>query len=191
MKPEVVMDLAARIADLLDSIPRKMRGTPNMYLDPLISDIPGSSLIMVEVGSFTGESTEMFAKSGKFSSITAVDAWDNSVASKDFDGCDMSLAEQLFVLRTYRYPCVRRIRNLSTNASFLFDKHSIDFIYIDADHEYESVYQDILHWLPKVRPGGFIGGHDYNIDYPGVKRAVLDFFDNFKLYPDASWMVRI
>jgi len=43
----------------------------------------------------------------------------------------------------------------------LFNDHSLDFIYIDANHTYESVKQDIELWYPKVRIGGLIGGHDY------------------------------
>lgn len=45
-----------------------------------------------------------------------------------------------------------------------------DAVFIDAAHDYESVKADIAAWLPKVKPGGFFGGHD--IDAPGVKQAV-------------------
>ena len=47
---------------------------------------------------------------------------------------------------------------------------SLDFVFIDADHSYESVKLDIDVWLPKVRIGGWIGGHDY--PEFGVKDAV-------------------
>jgi predicted alpha/beta hydrolase family esterase len=48
----------------------------------------------------------------------------------------------------------------------------LDFVFIDADHKYESVKADIAAWLPKVRPGGHIAGHDYHSDWPGVQKAV-------------------
>ncbi len=56
----------------------------------------------------------------------------------------------------------------------------LDFVYIDANHSYEAVAADISSWFPKVRPGGFIGGHDYSVDlnpppYPGVIQAVDEF----------------
>lgn len=47
---------------------------------------------------------------------------------------------------------------------------SLDFVFIDADHSYEEVCNDIREWSFKVRPGGYITGHDY--DWPSVKRAV-------------------
>lgn len=49
--------------------------------------------------------------------------------------------------------------------------HSLDFVFIDADHTEEGCRADILAWTPKVRPGGLISGHDYN--WPSVERAVL------------------
>lgn len=47
-----------------------------------------------------------------------------------------------------------------------------DFVFIDACHEYESVKEDITLWLPKVRSGGLLCGHD--ISMAGVKKAVVD-----------------
>lgn len=46
----------------------------------------------------------------------------------------------------------------------------LDFVFIDADHSFEAVCADIKAWLPKVRQGGFITGHDYDMD--GVRQAV-------------------
>lgn len=69
---------------------------------------------------------------------------------------------------------------------------SLDFIFIDADHGYESVMKDILAWVPKVRPGGLISGHDYDPkheDVYGVVQAVDEYFgkDNFKVTFDWVW----
>ena len=49
-------------------------------------------------------------------------------------------------------------------------KWSLDFVYIDADHRFNSVMQDIIIWSDRVRPGGIVSGHDY--DNPDVKTAV-------------------
>jgi hypothetical protein len=57
----------------------------------------------------------------------------------------------------------------------------MDFVYIDARHDYESVKEDLHAWFDKVRPGGILAGHDYadgilvQGDF-GVKTAVDEFF---------------
>jgi len=53
------------------------------------------------------------------------------------------------------------IRTKSEIGSELFADNSIDFVYIDANHAYDFVKQDISLWYPKVKPGGFLMGHDY------------------------------
>lgn len=50
----------------------------------------------------------------------------------------------------------------------------VDFVFIDGNHAYQFVRQDIELYWPKVRPGGFLSGHDYN--QADVKRAVNEFF---------------
>lgn len=66
--------------------------------------------------------------------------------------------------------------------------HSMDFVYLDARHDYDSVMSDITIWIDKVRPGGVLCGHDYmdalvtygelgdNYGDFGVKKAVDNFF---------------
>ena len=54
----------------------------------------------------------------------------------------------------------------------------IDFVYIDADHSYRGVWNDLCLWFSKVKDGGIIGGHDYmHPDFPGVQQAISEFFD--------------
>lgn len=48
----------------------------------------------------------------------------------------------------------------------------VDFVFLDDHHEYESVLAEIRAWLPRLKPGGIIAGHDVNDHYPGVERAV-------------------
>lgn len=71
---------------------------------------------------------------------------------------------------------------------------TFDLVFIDANHEYTHVKQDILAWLPKVRPGGILAGHDYEPEIPmfcGVKRAVDEIFGNrVILGKDRLWIHR-
>ena len=53
------------------------------------------------------------------------------------------------------------IKDFSENASKKFDDGSLDFVYIDAAHDFKNVAIDICVWSPKVRVGGIVYGHDY------------------------------
>ncbi len=48
----------------------------------------------------------------------------------------------------------------------------VDFVFLDDHHEYESVLAEIRAWLPRLKSGGIIAGHDVNAHYPGVKKAI-------------------
>lgn len=55
-------------------------------------------------------------------------------------------------------------------------QNNLDLVFIDADHSYESVKQDIELWAPKLKPKGILCGHDYATDAPGVIKAVDEIF---------------
>lgn len=63
----------------------------------------------------------------------------------------------------------------SVKGAEFFEDKSVDYVFIDADHSYESVLADITVWYPKVKEGGIISGHDYKW-WDTVKKAVDDFF---------------
>ena len=71
-------------------------------------------------------------------------------------------------------------RMYSKDAAELFEDGSLDYAFVDCEHTYEGVFRDIKLWLPKVRPGGWIGFHDYgNLPrFPGVQMAVDEAFGN-------------
>lgn len=61
---------------------------------------------------------------------------------------------------------------------------SLDFCFVDAAHDYESVHRDITAWLPKMKPGAILAGHD--ICWPDVRRAVGELCPKFKVI-DNVW----
>jgi predicted O-methyltransferase YrrM len=79
-------------------------------------------------------------------------------------------------------PRIYLIIESSAVACNRFESESVDFVYIDANHSYNFVKEDILAWLPKVKKGGVIGGHD--LDWQdtedhneySVLRAVKEIF---------------
>lgn len=62
-----------------------------------------------------------------------------------------------------------------------------DFIFIDAGHSYEAVRDDIANYLPKVKPGGWFGGHDFHPSWPGVQQAVIEKFGAVELLDGYIW----
>jgi len=74
------------------------------------------------------------------------------------------------------------IRNTSRAASEQFEESSLDFVFIDAQHHFDAVLEDLTIWFPKLRPGGVLGGHDWGLDYGpplfGVEKAVREFSKN-------------
>ena len=54
-----------------------------------------------------------------------------------------------------------KMKERSLNAHFLIDDASLDFVYIDGAHDFDSVMLDLILWSRKVRPGGLVAGHDY------------------------------
>lgn len=62
----------------------------------------------------------------------------------------------------------------SAEASRLVADHSFDLVFIDGDHTYEGALEDIDLWLPKVKPGGILAGHDFFLPFEGVIRAVYE-----------------
>ena len=72
------------------------------------------------------------------------------------------------------------VEEASEDAALWFGNHSLDFVFLDGNHLYESIRQDIAWWWPKVAPGGLLMGHDYGVYGDadgrwGVRRAVDEF----------------
>lgn len=84
---------------------------------------------------------------------------------------------------------VRIVKGLSwESAQFVNEK--LDFVFIDASHDYESVKKDLKAWTPLVKEGGVICGHDINIE--GVRNAVKEKFGEYKEAKiDHVWFVTI
>ena len=85
------------------------------------------------------------------------------------------------------------IRLQSQEAALLVDDESIDFCFIDAQHDYFSVMNDVIAWWPKVRIGGILAGHDYNYLHYGCVYAVDEFARKMNLEihvtEDYSWYI--
>lgn len=152
----------------------------------------GSGLKMVEIGSYAGESSEIWAKSGIFDKVICVDAWKNGYDQTDYASKTAELAENKFDEIASKYPCIEKCKCASLEAAGKFANGSLDLVYIDAMHTYDAVKADIEAWLPKIRKGGVISGHDYSDAWNGVVRAVNEKFGKpDQLFRDFSWVKRV
>jgi predicted O-methyltransferase YrrM len=82
----------------------------------------------------------------------------------------------------------------SLDAVKTYKENSLDFVFIDGSHKYEDVVADIKAWLPKIKKGGFLAGHDYSFGWPDVVKAVNDALGKNNLQDPWGchcWMVQI
>lgn len=79
------------------------------------------------------------------------------------------------------------LQGLSWEMADQVEGNSLDFVFIDANHNYESVVKDIKAWTPKLRLGGMLCGHDFSEGYPGLIAAVTELVSDFSLACDRVW----
>jgi predicted O-methyltransferase YrrM len=132
----------------------------HVLVDLVHERLPARGLRVVEVGTRTGRTARHLARyCPQIDSIVAVDL--EPPPPGVFDGLER----------------VRFVRGWSDAVAKTFDDASLDLVFLDADHSEEGVLSDLHAWLPKVRPGGVVSGHDYGArHHPGVKAAVDAFF---------------
>ncbi len=153
---------------------------------------------MIEIGSYSGESTLLFASSLAFDKIYCIDPFEGKEAmnrinnkiwtdvyedfnqnTKLFDGDGSKLGETN----------VELINDYSYNVVDGFDDNSFDFIYIDGSHEIKDIKRDIDLYLPKLKDSSFIGGHDYN--WPGVEGLIKSYGKEVFHFGDESWLIKV
>ena len=129
---------------------------------------------IVEIGSWKGKSSAYMAveiaNSTKDIEFYCVDTWEGSIEhTEEQKGHNLynKFLDNMRPVENYYFP----IKLNSIDASKKFKDNSLDFVFIDASHQYEDVKKDIISWLPKVKDGGIIAGHDYTEFHPGVIQA--------------------
>ena len=133
--------------------------------------------VFVEIGTFAGRSSAYLGteihNSGKDIKLYTVDHFD---ISADSSANSTNFYEQVIETLKPLEHCVTVIKGKSVDVAEQFADASVDFVFIDASHDYESVKEDIKAWLPKVKVGGILGGDDYG--WGGVEKAVYELVPN-------------
>ena len=138
----------------------------------------------VEIGVQRGIFSEIICQRNPQMRVYGVDAWARP------NGAPMRQKAQK---RMGVYPQYSIIDGWSVSAAKQFTDHSLDFVYIDADHSYESCLADINAWHPKIRVGGILSGHDYHNTITHsrvqchVKKAILEYTRNHQIAPLLIW----
>lgn len=158
----------------------------------------------VEIGAWKGKSIcyagVEIINSGKNIKIDSVDTWEGSPGEPVLMNDESVINNTLYFDYLKNIEPVKEvvfpIRLPSVQAAKLYTDESLFFVFIDGSHLYEAVKEDILAWLPKVKSGCFIGGHDIDQteEFNGVRKAVDEILGpgNVKIYNKgwASWLYR-
>lgn len=152
----------------------------------------------VEVGSWLGRSASYLGveiiNSGKPISLHCVDNW---LGGKELQHHEVVKSGQLCREFLKNIDPIKNIiilkQKTSLEASQDYEDNSLEFVFLDAAHDYNSVTEDIKVWYPKVKSGGILGGHDYEKGWQGVVAAVNEFCtaNSYTIEQKAgtSWMV--
>lgn len=174
----------------------KHAGKPFEIPDAERDDLPQFFVDMgykvgAEIGTREGYFAEKICKAGLM--LYAIDPWRN------YDGyfgegafkneVDANLKSAKKLLKPFKHKIVKK---MSLDALKDFEDNSLDFVYIDGNHDFRYVADDLYEWTKKVKPGGTIAGHDYfycrprEFDNIHVK-YVVDAFT--KCYNINNWYV--
>jgi len=154
---------------------------------PLILDDMGLKGFGIEIGVSRGEFSEVLLTNKSLKKIYFVDPW--KLYEQD-PGCSQKQQDEIYegtvkLLKKYGDRAAV-VRKSSMEAVSDFANEYFDFIYIDANHDYKHVAEDIANWYPKLKKGGIFAGHDYRNDPPeiyGVKPAVDEFCKRLGIEP--------
>jgi len=148
-------------------------------------------LVGCEIGVNAGENALSILKELKIKKLYLIDPYQKYIQKNAI--LDPTSTEKESLHRLSRFQNVEFIKQPSDKATKSIIE-PLDFVYIDGNHAYKYVTNDILNYYPLVKQFGFIGGHDYTTYYPEVMQAVTDYvvsnrlLDHFHdLYPD--WLI--
>lgn len=171
---------------------------PNLYSHAVNNFSSGT---FVEVGSWKGRSAAFMGveiiNSGKPIKLICVDTWRGSLEHKNDNEVINDTLYNTFLSNIAPVVSVLTpLRKTSLEASLEFEDNSLEFVFLDASHEYEDILADLEAWYPKVKPGGIFAGHDYHASrayWPGVAIAVDEWMAKRNKHFDVSelcWITR-
>lgn len=153
-----------------------------------------TKLTMIEIGSYKGESTEIFLK--RFKHVISIDPYINDYDIND-PACFSNykkISEIYFEFfeNVSKYGNLKHIKKTSDDAFLSLNNIKVDFVYIDGLHTYEQVKKDINNYKNIINFEGFIGGHDYHNNWKPVIKAIHEELgEPDKIFKDTSWIKKL
>lgn len=175
----------------------------------LLRRLPDTPLRGAEIGVFYGKMSAQLLAGHRALHLVMVDRWATPSADTPCAKVDANFygrpqarfdAEYARAMNATDFARDRRtvLRVDSAEAAKQVPDGSLDFVFIDGDHSYEGCAADIAAWLPKVKPGAWLCGHDYHrpgFPLEGVKKAVDEFAagKGMRVETDAdnTWFIRV
>src|ERR1700741_1198662 len=130
----------------------------------------------VDLGCFIGGFTQLMASAAKERNgkVYSIDLYKGTKMGLDFCNEHLNFPCKEYFIENMNDVGLMDVIELNEGCSWefadRFSDESVDFIWLDADHHYESVIKEINAWWPKLKNGGIMAGHDYS-DW-GVEMAV-------------------
>lgn len=121
----------------------------------------------VEVGTDHGKYAQQLLEGVPSLILDCVDPWlpyTEGEITHDQKEMDQIYEEVTRRLEPYLGERSTLLKLTSMKAVKHFEDNSLDFVFIDGNHSFDYVYEDIVEWTKKVKPGGIVCGHDYKVD---------------------------
>lgn len=130
----------------------------------------------IEIGTYRGDFAKVLLKKRGITKLFCIDPYNYD---GDSQAENSNKAKSVAIRKLSKF----NMKFIFMPSSFAVEKitEKVDFVYIDGDHTYKYVKEDIDNYWSLVKPGGYFGGHDFHYTWPGVIKAVTEFSVNNNL----------
>ena len=193
IRPLIILKIKFKMKHNIENYPEYDLFTYSMFYSYICNQLKNGDTF-VEIGSWLGKSAIYTGNKIKQRNLKVnfytIDLFDISIMKEEPYLRTLDVVKENKVYETFLENIeplkeyITSIKGDSKEVYKQFKDESIDYLFIDGDHNHEGFSQDIKLWYPKVKFGGIFSGHDYIWGGKGVK-TIIDIFSEFKAKPFA------